>query len=240
MTYCLGIKVRDGLVALADGRITAGTQVSVARKLSLQGTGSDRFFFMSSGLRSVRDKVYAYLRREVNARPTKGFTSMLDVLEVYTKLLRRVAEEDRKALEDGNLNFNLHAIIGGQLADDAEPSLYMVYPEANWIEVDERTPYFTIGATPYGKPILDRALTSSTPLNTALKIAYLSFDSTRVSAADVGYPLDMLTMSSKDRSWREVQFEADDMVEQRQWWNTNIKGLVEGMPDGPWTQALLP
>ena len=40
----------------------------------------------------------------------------------------------------------------------------------------------------YGKPILDRALRFDTPLRTALKLAYLSFNSTRLSSSDVGFP----------------------------------------------------
>lgn len=66
MTYCLGIKIRDGLIGLSDGRITAGTQVSAARKVTLIGSRGHRFFVMSSGLRSVRDKALAYLRRDMS------------------------------------------------------------------------------------------------------------------------------------------------------------------------------
>jgi putative proteasome-type protease len=239
MTYCLGMKINEGLVVLADGRITAGTQVTVARKVVLLGEGRNRIFFMSSGLRSVRDKVLAYWKREMNDSGALPYDTVLDALNAYCRILRRVAEEDRPFLEESHLPFNLHAIIGGQLEEDKEPQLFMVYPEGNWVAVDERTPYFTIGATPYGKPIVDRALTPETPLTMALKIAYLSFDSTRVSASDVGYPLDILCMS-KDRTWRQAQFEADDMVEQRQWWNSNIKALVASMPEGGWMEPLLP
>ena len=61
--------------------------------------------------------------------------------------------------------------------------MFLVYPQGNWIEVDQRTPYLSIGHTAYGKPILDRALGAETPLRTALKLAYLSFDSSRTSSA---------------------------------------------------------
>jgi putative proteasome-type protease len=240
MTYCLGIRTREGLVALADGRVTSGSQVAAAQKVTM--IGSDvQFIVMTSGLRSVRDKVLTYLRRGQDLdRPGGAFATIFDAVDAFTKCLRRVAEEDRAALEKGGLMFNLHAIIGGQLAEDTEPTLYLVYPEANWIEVDKRTPYLSIGATAYGKPILDRALKYDTAMRHALKLAYLSFDSSRFSSTDVGFPIDLLTYAAADRHWRQAQFDYDDMVEQRQWWNRHITELAERLPDSPWLDTLMP
>jgi putative proteasome-type protease len=240
MTYCLGIKIKDGLIGLSDGRITAGTQLSAARKIIILGKGNDRFFVMSSGLRSVRDKTLAYLNREMQRHPGGTYESMHEAVADFSRCLRKVAAEDKEALEASSLKFNLHAIIGGRLSGDPEPTMYLVYPEGNWIEVDERSPYLSIGATAYGKPILDRALRHDTPIRTALKLAYLSFDSSRFSSADVGFPIDMVTLSAEDGNWRECQFDYDDLVDQRQWWNRNITDLAQRMPDGPWTGKLLP
>jgi putative proteasome-type protease len=239
MTYCLGIKIESGLVALADGRITSGSQLSAARKVTMMGSGANRFFIMNSGLRSVRDKTLAYLRRDMARLRTECYNTMLDAVSAFTECLRKVSEEDKEALEASHLHFNLHAIIGGQLAEDAEPTMYLVYPEGNWIEVDERTPYLSIGATAYGKPILDRALRYSTNQETALKLAYLSFDSTRFSSTDVGYPIDLVLFEARQRQWRTANYDYDDLVEQRKWWNTNITKLVEDMPQGPWMDTLL-
>ncbi len=239
MTYCLGIKVKDGLIALADGRITSGTQVSAAQKLVMMESLGSRFFVMTSGLRSVRDKTLAYLRRTLAHERHQGFPSMLDAVNSFTTSLRQVAKEDRESLEASKLTFNLHALIGGQLSTDREPHMFLVYPEGNWIEVDERTPYLSIGATGYGKPILDRALRFDTPMQMALKIAYLSFDSSRFSSSDVGYPIDLTTYTPFDRQWREATFEYDDLVEQRQWWNRHITALSQGLPDSPWVSRLV-
>lgn len=240
MTFCVGIKVKDGLIALADGRITAGVQLTSARKISLHGEPGRRFFLMTSGLRSVRDKTVAYLERMMRGSAADRFPALMDAVIAYAKCLRQVAEEDKAALEAAGLAFDLHAIIGGQLTEDAEPTLFLVYPEGNWVQVDDRTPYLAIGQTQYGKPILDRALRSTTTLATALKIAYLSFDSTRFSSANVGFPIDLATYAVADRTWRQAQFDEDDLREQRQWWNAHIKGLVDAMPDGPWLPALVP
>lgn len=240
MTYCLGIKTRDGLIGLSDGRITSGSQLSSARKVTMMGSGGDRFFIMNSGLRSVRDKTLAYLRRDMQKRRGEAYATMLDAVSAFTTCLRQVAAEDRESLEASKLHFNLHAIIGGQLAEDREPSMFLVYPEGNWIEVDERTPYLSIGATAYGKPILDRALTYGTDMQTALKLAYLSFDSTRFSTNDVGFPIDMVSYHAESRSWRQSNYDYDDLSEQRQWWNRNLTELARRMPDGPWVETLVP
>jgi len=239
LTYCLGIKVREGLIGLADGRITSGTQLTSARKVTLHGPNGSQFFIMTSGMRSLRDKAVAYLERD--RRSMTGFyATMLDVVQAYTRCLRQVIDEDQVAVERSNLVFNLHAIIGGQMAQDRESTMFLVYPECNWIQVDERTPYLSIGVTGYGKPILDRALRFDTPLRTALKLAYLSFDSTRLSSSDVGFPLDLVTYSVKDRQWRERQFEDQELHEQGQWWNEHLTQLASSMPDGPWLDGLLP
>lgn len=238
MTYCLGIKTRYGLIGLSDGRITSGSQLSSARKVTMMGAGDNRFFILNSGLRSVRDKTLAYLRRDMERRAS-GYSNMLDAVAGFTKCLRQVAEEDREALAASKLSFNLHAIIGGQLADDREPYMFLIYPEGNWVEVDERTPYLSIGATAYGKPILDRALSYETDMQTALKIAYLSFDSTRVSSNDVGFPIDMMTYRNEGRVWRQSTFEYDDLSEERLWWNRNLTDLARRMPDGPWVENLV-
>jgi len=240
MTFCVGIKVAEGLVALADGRMTAGAQVTSARKVSFHGAGPERFLVMTSGLRSVRDKTVAYLERAIRQDAGRGFATMIDAVASFTSCLRQVTAEDKAALKDSGLELDLHAILAGQLAEDAEPNLYLVYPEGNWIQVDECTPYLSIGQTAYGKPILDRALRPDTGMPMALKLAYLSFDSSRFSSASVGYPIDFLTYHRTERRWRQTQFDDDDLRDQRHWWNTHISELVRQMPDGPWLETLMP
>ncbi len=241
MTYCLGIKIEQGLVCLSDGRITSGRQVTSARKFSLHGPDGAEFCIMTSGLRSLRDKTVAYLDRALSSKTkSPGIATMLDAVDAYGKCLRQVAREDRAALRSSDLSFNLHAIVAGQMPEDEAPTMFLVYPEGNWIEVEQRTPYLSIGATAYGKPILDRALSHETGLKTALKLAYLSFDSSRTSSSDVGFPIDLTILPSGERHWRTVHYEYDDLLEQRIWWNEHITRLARDMPDGPWVEALLP
>ncbi len=64
MTFCLAMKMKDGLVGLADTRITSGTEVFSTKKVTTYQHQGFPMFLMTSGLRSVRDKVfYPILRR---------------------------------------------------------------------------------------------------------------------------------------------------------------------------------
>jgi putative proteasome-type protease len=203
------------------------------------GGPTNELVIMTSGLRSLRDKTLAYLRRSMQRRGAP-YDSMFDAVTDYSTQLRDVAKEEHAVLERADLKFNLHAIICGQLAEDSEPGLFLVYPEGNWLEVDTRTPYLSIGETTYGKPILDRALNRDTSLRNAVKLAYLSFDSTRISATHVGFPIDILTYRTSERTWREAHYEHDDLLEQRQWWNKNLMELATKLPDDLWVDTLVP
>ncbi|MFO1060885.1 MAG: peptidase [Dongiaceae bacterium] len=238
MTYCVGIKVRDGLIGLADSRITSGTQLTSARKMTLHGQQGAQFFVMTSGLRSLRDKTLAYLERETAA--AEPHRTMLDAVTAYAGCLRRVAAEDKSAIADANLTFDLHTLIGGQLAHDAEPALFLVYPVGNWVQVDRRTPYLAIGNPGYGRLILDRGLRYETSLQDALKLAFLAFDATRLATADVGFPLDVVTLGAADRQWREAEAETSPLGESGDWWNQRLRDVLAAMPDPGWLGKVAP
>ena len=139
MTFCVGVRVREGLVGLADTQIVKGGEVSSKAKLSLHEHGGHPFFVMTSGLRSVRDKVV--LRLE-DALGTLGepLSRLHEVATAFGDELRNVRDEDGPSLEASGLRFNLHGIIGGQLTDDDEPALFMIYPEGNWVIATDDPP----------------------------------------------------------------------------------------------------
>lgn len=239
MTYCLGIKVKEGLVCLADGRLTSGTQASSAGKISRHVMETGEFLIMTSGLRSIRDKVISYLNDAIEDPRYVEIRRLRDALNIYAMCLRQVAGEDRAALTESGLHFDLHAIFAGQLSDDPEPSLFLVYPEGNWIEVTTVVPYFSVGSTPYGKPLLDRALSYETSLEDGLKIAYLAFDQTRIASVDVGFPLDVVTFAG-DRVWREEQFTYEDLQSQSAWWKVEMTKLAHELAAEKLLGPLLP
>lgn len=229
MTFCLGIKLESGLLAIADTRITSGTEYITARKVTVHQSNKHSLFLMTSGLRSVRDKAVTYFEEVLEQQDTH-FDKLYKAVNAFAGQVRRVAEEDGQALRNANIWFNLYALVGGQLENDKEHKLYMIYPEGNWVEAAESSPYYIIGATGYGKPILDRALRYSDPLDWALKVGYLSFDATRTSATDVAFPLDIVLYPRDSYRMAEHRYTEEDFREIADWWQEWIRRGVAEMP----------
>jgi putative proteasome-type protease len=117
--------------------------------------------------------------------------SMFDAARVLGSAIRRVQERDGAALNAAGVDFNVSVIFGGQIQGEAM-RLFQVYSAGNFIEATLETPYFQIGESKYGKPVLDRVITPDTPLDEAAKCALVSMDSTLKSNLSVGLPLDMV------------------------------------------------
>ncbi len=229
MTYCLGIRVKTGLVAVADTRITSGSETTTAKKVFVHRYGSYPIFIMTSGLRSVRDKVITYF--EEILLETNGYDKMYKAVNALGEQIKKVAQEDREILIQSGIAFNIYTIVGGQMSGDSTPKLYMLYPEGNWIEIGEGTPFMIIGNSGYGKPVLQRTINYESTLEFALKTGILSFDSTRVSANDVGYPIDVLVYNSETHDLIEHRFYEQDLVEMTGYWAEKLKNAVNSIPD---------
>lgn len=236
MSFCLGIKVRDGLVAIADTRITTGSERITARKLNVYSEGNGTFFVMTSGLRSVRDKILTYFA-EQRQQDEIYSDRLFKIVNRFSDLMRKVATEDKAYLEESGLPFNSHVIIGGQLSADREHKLYLLYPQGNWIEIGEGSPYQIIGTSSYGKPVIDRVLTFEDSMEDALKVGVLSFDSTRISAADVGFPIDVALYRHGSMSMIQHRFELADLMDVTQWWQDALRNALHDLPSEWITQA---
>lgn len=229
MTFCLGIKTADGLIGLADRRITSGSEVSSERKLSVHQVQNHSLFIMTAGLRSVRDKALTYFE-EVLENEDAGFDKLYQAVNSFGNKLKRVREEDEAILVKSGLSFNLSAIVGGQLEKDKEHKLFLLYPEGNWIEVSEGSPFIMIGNSGYGKPILYRNVRYDTPLDEVLRLAFLAFDSTRVSANDVDFPIDVLLYEKDSFHIIDHTYEKHDLEHISYQWNALLKHSVQKLP----------
>jgi putative proteasome-type protease len=235
MTFCLGITVEQGLVAISDSRVVAGNEFLIAKKTaSYQGPGFS-FFVMNSGLRSLRDKILLYFE-EAFARNTAARDRLFKVVNLFTQQVRRVAEEDGPALDRAELRFNSFSLIGGQMAGDSTHKLYLVYPEGNWVEVGPDTPYQIIGASGFGKPILERSLTRADSMLYAFKVGLLAFDATRLCAADVGFPMDVILYSKGSFQLVEHRYEQHDLQAISDWWQERMRRSVQDLPS-EWIEA---
>jgi len=237
MTFCIGMKVKDGLIGIADTRVTSGFEWISARKITVIERERHSMFIMTSGLRSARDKALTYFN-EVLEEKDESLDKLYKAVNAFAEQIRRVSSEDKEALAEAGYNFDLNCIVGGQLENDMEHKLYLVYPQANWVEVTLGTPYYAIGASSYGKPLLDRALTCDTSMETALKIGFLAFDATRIAATNVDFPIDVV-LYRKD-SFRLVQhrYDVDELRPISQWWQKQLLNSIEAIPS-EWTQAVI-
>jgi putative proteasome-type protease len=228
MTYCLGIKVKEGLVAISDSRITSGTDVTIKKKLFTLQKENCSLFIMTSGLRSVRDKAIVYFD-ELLENGLEDYNKLYKVVNAFGEQVKRVAVEDREALEKAGFKFNLNTIIGGQMKDDEEPKLFLLYPEGNWVELGQGAPYVIIGNAAQGKAILNRILHEGTGLKLALKAGFLSFDSTRISAADVDFPIDVAIYQADSFNIVEQHYEKEDMESVSAQWDKELKAALKNI-----------
>jgi len=225
------MKVEEGLVGLVDTMITSGRESTTATKLMIPKTiGNHKFFLMSSGLRSLRDKALTYFHEAIDEETT-NFNKLYKVVNTLAAQVRRVSDEDRKYLRDSGLDFNIHTLIAGQLEDDPEHKLFLLYPEGNWIEVGKASPYLSIGNTAYGKPILDRVLKYDSSMKFALKIGYLAFSATTLSATDVDYPIDVVLYKKNSFDIVTHRYTYNDLYQYSDKWGELIGRSVKDMPD---------
>ena len=229
MTFCLGIKVNEGLIALADTQIVKGDERLNKAKLSMKGDSNGYWWIMTSGLRSIRDKAMIYLEEEA-AHKNIQYGRLYEIANMFGKQLRRVRIEDGDALAAGNFAFNLHAIVGGKLGNDPTPCMYYIYPEGNWIESNPDSPYFLVGRTPYAKPILDQLLTTNLDIRRALTVAFLAFDATRASVTDVGFPIDVILSEPHTNSVMQSRFDFSDLKFASDWWHNHLVCSLSQFP----------
>ena len=230
MTFCLGIKTKSGIVGLADTRITSGSETTTSKKVYTVNRNKHSFFIMTSGLRSVRDKAITYFG-EVIEKEDAGFTKLYESVNEFAAQVKRVAKEDKSSIVEAGLTFNLYSIIGGQLEGDKEPKLYLLYPQGNWIEIRQGTPFVIIGNSGFGNPVLKRSLRYEESLGFALKCAFLAFDATRISANDVDYPIDTVMMENNSYFITENRFEQHELNHISQYWNESLKEAINTLPD---------
>jgi putative proteasome-type protease len=246
MTYCVGIRLDAGLVFLSDSRTNAGMDhIASFRKMMIYEQPGQRFMvLLSAGNLSISQSVRELLQTEKIAsgdeRPPLTIwncTSLFDAARVLGSTVRRVYHQDGASLKAAGIDFNASFILGGQIAGEAM-RMFLVYAPGNFIEATRETPYFQVGESKYGKPILDRVITPATPLDEAAKCALVSMDSTLKSNLSVGLPLDLLV-------YRPNTFTSDDFVciddhnpyfqMIRSSWGQKLRDVFESIDDPHWT-----
>jgi putative proteasome-type protease len=184
---------------------------------------------MTSGLRSVRDKALVYFNELLE---TTEFNKLYKAVNAFGEQVKRVAGEDKAALEKAGFKFDLNTIIGGQLSGDDEHKLFLLYPEGNWVELGQGAPYVIIGNSGHGKAILNRILDENSSLKLSLKTGFLSFDSTRVSSNNVDFPIDVALYKKDSFHIIEKRYEKKDLEYISTQWAEELKTALENISEG--------
>lgn len=242
MTYCLAIKVDDGLVFAADTRTSAGVDdVRTYNKLHLIETPGERVFvILSAGNLATTQWVLNMLRRDLES-PDAPVTldqvrHMYDAAEYIGQLSARARKESVAHHQYNSSAFTTTLILGGQILGE-EPSLYLIYPEGNCISVSPETPYLQIGEYKYGKPILDRIIKPKTTLEDAARCALVSLDSTMKSNLTVGPPLDVAILPRDAlRITHQLRLDLDTpfYAELKKAWAEQLEQVFRELPRFDW------
>jgi putative proteasome-type protease len=240
MTYCVGMMLRRGLVFMSDTRTNAGLDnVSTFKKMTIWEAEGDRVItLLASGNLATTQAVVSLLDERTKAHDSRvstllGVPSMFQAARLVAETLREVIDNHRQAGQEADSTFRATLILGGQIAG-GEPRLFLIYPEGNFIEASVDTPFFQIGETKYGRPILVRAYDPEMSFAAAMKLLLVSFDSTVKANLTVGAPFDYhLYESGSLRAGPRGRIEPDDpwFREIADRWGEALKDALHGLPD---------
>jgi putative proteasome-type protease len=244
MTYCVAIRLDSGMIFASDSRTNAGVDhIATFCKMRVYEKTDDRIIIvLSSGNLATTQGVINILDRHLHALEGEqtiwNVPSMFDVASLAGDALREVARRDGTALSQGGIDASASLIIGGQIRGESQ-RLFNIYPQGNFIETSDETPYFQLGESKYGKPILDRVITTGTPQKEAAKCVLISFDSTVKSNISVGLPIDMLWYPNNAlRVGVQQRIREGDpyfsMLRQR--WGGGLRRVFGELPDPDWME----
>jgi len=196
MTYCVGMVLDRGLVFMSDTRTNAGMDnISSFRKMTTWDQPGERVItLMSAGNLATTQAVVGLLDERTKAREERVpsllmVPSMFQAARLVADTLREVIARQNAGGPSADATFNATLIVGGQIAG-GPPRLFLIYPEGNFVEAGEETPFFQIGEVKYGRPILVRAYDRAMSFEESMKLLLVSFDSTLKANLTVGAPFD--------------------------------------------------
>ncbi|MFC3102171.1 proteasome-type protease [Altererythrobacter lauratis] len=242
MTYCVGMVLDKGLVLMSDTRTNSGVDnISVFRKMYRWSVPGQRIItLMTAGNLATTQAVISKLEERSKA-PGERQNSLLELPTMFQvavevgKLLRETVQQTQA--ENGGAaagsRFTASIILAGQIAG-MEPRLFMIYPEGNFIEASFDTPFFQIGETKYGRPILIRGYDRNMSFEDAVKLLMVSFDSTLKANLSVGMPLDLMVIERDTfEPLHERRIESDDRyyVAISTSWSNALRNAFHSLPD---------
>jgi putative proteasome-type protease len=248
MTYCVGMVLDEGLVLMADTRTNSGVDnISVFRKMFHWTKPGERLIaIMTAGNLATTQAVISRLEERGKA-PDDRHNSLLELPTMFQvaaeagKLLRETVRDTQE--ENGTYGkgrFTASLIVAGQIKG-MEPRLFLIYPEGNFIEASWDTPFFQIGETKYGRPILIRGYDRKMSFENAAKLLMVSFDSTLKANLSVGLPLDLLVIRRDEyKALHERRIEHSDAYFDAisKSWSDALRSAFHSLPDYTFAQKV--
>jgi len=239
MTYCVALRLDAGLVFMSDTRTNAGVDnFSMTRKMFTWEVPGERVVtIMTAGNLATTQSLISLLEERSKSAVDRDPTilkqpTMFQVARLVGATLKEVIAESDGDGQKANSTFRATVIVGGQIGDGV-PTLFMIYPEGNFVEVTDDTPFFQIGETKYGKPILVRAYDKDMSFEEAVKLLLVSFDSTVKSNLSVGLPFDIQILKRGALSvTAQKRVESDDpvYVEISNGWGDSLREAFQSLP----------
>jgi len=233
--------LEEGLVFASDSRTNAGVDhVSIFCKMTVVETpGQGVIVLLNSGNLATTQQVVSRIKQQaIDAqKPLTSHASMFSVAELVGSELRKTIHTAvNEAPEQSDVDFTATFLVGGQVLGEA-PRLFMVYPQGNFIESTTDTPFFQIGESKYGKPILDRVVQPEISMTQAIKCALVSFDSTIKSNLSVGLPIDIAMIKTNDlQVTKRHRIDSEDAYfrDLRSRWSQGLRQVFGQLPDPHW------
>lgn len=233
MTYCVALNLKHGLIFASDTRTNAGVDhiASFKKMTCFKNEGERNIFILTSGNLATSQAVIERLQQDIHSQMEKtvlNVPTLFDVAELVGVLSCQIANQAAKVAQQDIVTFGSNFLVGGQIRGQM-PKLYSVYSEGNCIAATEDTPFFQIGESKYGKPILDRVVTYETELEVALKAVLLSFDSSIRSNLSVGFPIDLMVYqidSLRMPQGRRIHADDEYMLQICQEWGSGLVRLL--------------
>ena len=236
------MKIKDGLIFMSDTRTNSGVDNVSSYKKMFTWTKNNKasITILTAGNLATTQALVS----ELNGRNISDNSRALELFSQPTMFqASKFVGKKLKKIIDGNSNdglradssFNATIILGGQIKG-GEPRIFLIYPQGNFIEVSQDNPFFQIGETKYGKPILVRGYYYEMGFSDAVKLMLLSFDSTVKANLSVGFPLDLhIYKADSFKEGKIKRIEADNKYYSKisNGWSKALKSAFDSMPNFP-------
>ena len=239
MTYCVGLQLENGLVFMSDTLTNAGVD-NINRNKKMYSWSIKNYrsiILLTSGNLATSQAAVNIINEKISENDLEHDNilkapSMFKVARIIGRILREVTSEFAADGQNADNQYSSTFILGGQIKGDGH-KLFLIYPEGNFIESSEDQPFFQIGETKYGKPIIVRAYDNSLDFGEAIKLLLVSFDSTMKANVSVGLPIDLCTL--KKSSFiisNKIRIDQNNLyfknISER--WGASLKEAIKSLP----------